>query len=416
MRTRTASPAFHAYAICSTWWRTFGLVVPALVGAGAASADLPPGYEVVQVTFDFTVYDSVRSLNNCGEISFTKKMGPSWADAEILLYDNGKTTRVTDNHDRDVLPYINNAGMLAWGRGIGDAGVHQVVLYENGQETILVDVPLGLYDQGPINDQGHIPFAEATNTGCVSADTRVWLYDGSRFIEVIGPPYSHQSLDLNDFDGIAWTRYNWCLNPWDSDILLWSGGQTRVLTTMEDFEVQIPRINDRWQVVWGGPGGIRMWDGSGPALSSGQKSQRPITITDDGVVPDLNNLGEISFGRFHEDIQRGQIWLYRDGQFYQITNDPVVSHNGSKINDWGEIVWKTAVYPNGDLMFLRRIRTGEADFDGDIDLEDARVLQECLTGPGDFDRLCDCRFLDLDHDRDVDLADFARFQRAYTGP
>jgi len=44
------------------------------------------------------------------------------------------------------------------------------------------------------------------------------------------------------------------------------------------------------------------------------------------------------------------------------------------------------------------------------------VLHDCLTGPGDFDRLCDCRFLDLDHDRDVDLGDFARFQRAYTGP
>jgi hypothetical protein len=39
----------------------------------------------------------------------------------------------------------------------------------------------------------------------------------------------------------------------------------------------------------------------------------------------------------------------------------------------------------------------------------------CLTGPGDFDRLCDCRFLDIDHDRDVDLGDFALFQRNYTG-
>jgi len=97
-----------------------------------------------------------------------------------------------------------------------------------------------------------------------------------------------------------------------------------------------------------------------------------MTITEDGVVPDPDNLGDIFFGRFDEELQKGQVWLYHDGQFYQITDDPVVSHNSSHINDWGEIVWKTAVYPNGDLMFMRRIRTGEAGF--------AR-FQEAYTGP-----------------------------------
>ncbi|MCH8252466.1 MAG: hypothetical protein IID36_08450, partial [Planctomycetes bacterium] len=47
----------------------------------------------------------------------------------------------------------------------------------------------------------------------------------------------------------------------------------------------------------------------------------------------------------------------------------------------------------------------------------------CYTGPGDFDgteggfdRLCDCRFLDIDHDRDVDADDYALFATAMTGP
>ena len=35
---------------------------------------------------------------------------------------------------------------------------------------------------------------------------------------------------------------------------------------------------------------------------------------------------------------------------------------------------------------------------------------------GGFDRLCDCRFLDIDHDRDVDAADYALFATAMTGP
>ncbi|MFQ5414656.1 MAG: hypothetical protein ACE5E6_09385, partial [Phycisphaerae bacterium] len=58
-----------------------------------------------------------------------------------------------------------------------------------------------------------------------------------------------------------------------------------------------------------------------------------------------------------------------------------------------------------------------------IDLRDFAAFQNCITGPGDFDgteggfdRLCDCRFLDLDHDRDVDADDFALFQQAMAGP
>jgi hypothetical protein len=64
-----------------------------------------------------------------------------------------------------------------------------------------------------------------------------------------------------------------------------------------------------------------------------------------------------------------------------------------------------------DVSYPQRV----PDFDGDVDLDDAASLHDCLTGPGDFDRLCDCRFLDIDHDRDVDLGDFVLFQRNYTG-
>jgi len=135
----------------------------------------------------------------------------------------------------------------------------------------------------------------------------------------------------------------------------------------------------------------------------------------------LNSAGVIYFLRWHDEIEAWQGWLYRPengGRFYRLTNDTVWNVDGD-INDTGEIVWiwRTDAYTDaGGIRLMRRIRTGEADFDGDIDLDDAAAMHDCLTGPGDFDRLCDCRFLDIDHDRDVDLADFARFQRAYTGP
>ena len=59
---------------------------------------------------------------------------------------------------------------------------------------------------------------------------------------------------------------------------------------------------------------------------------------------------------------------------------------------------------------------GDADFDTDVDAEDYPVIHGCLTGPGDFAPLGDCRFADLDKDDDVDLADIGVFQTAFTGP
>ena len=65
---------------------------------------------------------------------------------------------------------------------------------------------------------------------------------------------------------------------------------------------------------------------------------------------------------------------------------------------------------------LRKIRTGDMDLDLDVDRADFAKLPLCYTGPGDFDRLCECRFLDIDHDRDVDDDDYDLFLANYTGP
>jgi len=382
----------------------------------SAIAQIPPGYETVQFTFDPNFWERPPSINNCGQIVFSKRMGSSWSQAEIFLYDNGLVSRITDNSDRDVSAVINDEGTIAWARGIGSAGVHQIILYRDGEPTVLAEhYP---YVSGPsINNLGHMIWEEWTDAGCEAADTRIRLFDGIRMLDIVTLPGSHQSEELNDYDDVAWTRYDWCVDPWDSDILLYSGGRITVLTRSQLY-VQIPRINNLHQVVWGGPAGIEMWQPSPGVLLPGNFGFGfTVTITPNGVVPSLNNRGDISFGRFHDDTDTGQLWLYHDGEIVQLTDDPVWSSNDSRINDWGEIAWRISPgLPTSDLVFMRRIRTGEANFDGDIDLEDARVLHDCLTGPGDFDRLCDCRFLDLDHDRDVDLADFARFQRAYTGP
>ncbi len=54
------------------------------------------------------------------------------------------------------------------------------------------------------------------------------------------------------------------------------------------------------------------------------------------------------------------------------------------------------------------------DHDGDIDLADYDVFEECLGGPAGAPADC-CFGSDLDDDGDADLVDFAAFQRAFTG-
>ena len=61
-------------------------------------------------------------------------------------------------------------------------------------------------------------------------------------------------------------------------------------------------------------------------------------------------------------------------------------------------------------------RFGDAENDGDIDLADHGILQECLAGPGVVAPTSPCRVMDFDQDGDVDLADWSRFQMVYGTP
>ena len=57
---------------------------------------------------------------------------------------------------------------------------------------------------------------------------------------------------------------------------------------------------------------------------------------------------------------------------------------------------------------------GDYDRDGDLDMDDAAVLEACLSGPA-VGLVGDCLKADLDRDGDVDLTDFGVFQRCFSG-
>ncbi len=57
---------------------------------------------------------------------------------------------------------------------------------------------------------------------------------------------------------------------------------------------------------------------------------------------------------------------------------------------------------------------GDFDGDADIDLVDADLFADCLTGPAGT-LVAGCEAADADHDNDVDLGDFATVQNLFTG-
>ncbi len=100
--------------------------------------------------------------------------------------------------------------------------------------------------------------------------------------------------------------------------------------------------------------------------------------------------------------------------FLQLTDDPFWNTSGDS-NDYVEVAWQAGNSPELDIHFLRRFRNGDADLDGEVDLDDFAMFDACFTGPIPTDRHCECRFFDLDHVRDVDWVDFGILQTNYTG-
>jgi len=220
----------------------------------------------------------------------------------------------------------------------------------------------------------------------------------------------HQGPDLNDDGWVVWGHSDNCVSPWVGDVRLHRNGVTEVLPN-DTTQPQSPTVNNLGQVAWTRNPGIVLWEDGTTRL-----------LTDWGRKSSLNILGDLYFWRWHEDIRVMQPWVYRvsDGEprFYRLADDPDAFHAAGDINDWGEAAWEWALGPPGrewGALLLRRTRTGDSEFDGDIDLDDCDVFADCMTGAGRVDRLCDCRFLDIDYDGDVDLGDFALFQNAFTG-
>ena len=96
------------------------------------------------------------------------------------------------------------------------------------------------------------------------------------------------------------------------------------------------------------------------------------------------------------------------GSAYQFAYDP------ARISLWDSVTKDNVVSPGQALTAPPSC--GDADGDGDFDLEDVAALQRCFTGDGGGLVGPDCEAFDVDEDSDVDLADFAVGYTSFSGP
>ncbi|MFQ5495836.1 MAG: hypothetical protein ACE5EX_10700, partial [Phycisphaerae bacterium] len=369
----------------------------------------------------------LRGMNNCGQVVYSSRLNQLMAETEIFLYDNGALVRITDDNVRDDFPDINDSGIIVW-TSFRDGTIDdpKIAVRKDG-----ATVYLGDGEDAKVNSLGHIAWKRANEKGCFGSGFDVLFYTGSlttfepkRLVKITNNDLSNQQANLNDHDEIVWTQYNFCPDPWESRIMLYADGVAAPVSG-DDSGPQSPDINNLGHVMWGentngsGVRRARLWtDGF----------REPVTLIDPGNHPHPNNLGDVTVNRMvPPDDTTWQVWLLPDAAGLteppiQVTSEPI-STRCNALNDWGEMLLDQGVVLDTNVLVMRRIRTGEADFDGHIDLRDFAAFQNCITGPGDFDgteggfdRLCDCRFLDIDHDRDVDADDFALFQPAMDGP
>jgi hypothetical protein len=136
-------------------------------------------------------------------------------------------------------------------------------------------------------------------------------------------------------------------------------------------------LNEQGQVSWsiGYGGGIARWeDGATDVISPW------------GEAPELNNTGDIAFHRWHADQQTYQVWLWRNGEFLQLT-DSLEWDANPRPNDYGEVCWTSGRSSDRDVLLLR-IKPGDPIPDGQIDSLDHAFLVDHMTGPIEVPQPC----------------------------
>jgi hypothetical protein len=370
---------------------------------------LPQGFEIVIVSIG-SYNHGVPRMNNCGQVVFHRSTTTAdLPEADVWLYDDSALVLWAEDPDvANSFPDISDTGMIAWTKGFNSSAAEIVVSQDIGEMS------LGAGEVPSINNRGHIAWKRHVYPSC--PDPRrddIYFFDGVDTFLLFADDFSNQSVQLNDLDQTSWTNYHFScgggFGGWTSDILLRSGTNVSPLESVVDTP-QLVAIDNMPRVAWSNFDLVEVW-------------QSGVTVQfTDGHAPGLNDRGDIAY-TFKSEVTPWELFLSSDGQLFYISNPcdvpESVDNIRPSINNQGEIAWWQ--HPNGEIVpssiwYMRRIRNGDVNFDGVVDIDDFTAMPGCFTGPGEFDRLCECRFYDIDHDRDIDQDDFDLFMRVYAGP
>jgi hypothetical protein len=381
-----------------------GLLVAGWLGVlvSALDAQVPPGYELIRITED-PYFDRWVTVNNCGQVVFSKRINNSIDQEEIFLWDNGQLIQITDDNVNDSFPHINDNGTIVWSRRTGPSNTFEIAVYQDGTISTATDDELD--DLVPrVNNSENIAWKKVTGEGCTGAN--IFRYDGDTTQQLTDDGFSNQSPDLNHLGEIVWTRYNFCVSPWVGTIMWRPAGENHPIT--DGFHAdQAAAISAASSIVWDRnvPTGHTIWQWRGGVASE---------VTSAGTYAHINSRGMIVFNRWYVGTVY-QVWMVQDGVFVQITDTPG-TNIASSINEHGDIAMTIGPFPNDDVFLLRRTRRNtDVDFDGDVDLAEIARFQRCMntmncaSGPV-------CTFCDIEVDGIVQLQDFRQFVEHLTGP
>ncbi len=372
------------------------------VHAASAQVNLPPGFEIVE--FAESDYSCTHAdINDCGQIAYAQVQN-SEGHLEVFVYENGEITQITNGVDGGTFPYINNHGQMVWKRN-----AIEIVFYDQGEETVLEENPNGFNGWG-INNLGHVTWSRSVSIRCPRQEN-LFVWDGSTTTQLtFDNELSNVHPNINDWGDVAWYKAQFCDNPWHSEVILRTIDGDRSLPA-PDQQNQGVKLANSGCVVWASQVKI--------AFGSGEDTR---IITDFGSVPNLNDRGRVYAPVYDFQREAWQPWVFdvRNDAIdrYRLVEDERPFGRGG-VNNWGEVAceWDGIISGRhrGAILLMRRIRTGDSEFDGDVDLRDHRRFVRGMTRPVRTEGLCEDRFSDINYDGDLDLDDYARFQNAFTG-
>jgi hypothetical protein len=301
------------------------------------------GIGIIRITNN-SYYDWTPKINNRGQIVWTVNEG-IYSDSEIFFYDGTNIIKLTDNAYDDYSPQINNNGYVVW-FGPDEFGNHDLEIFLYDGTSVKNISNNDFADYGPeINDNGQVVWS--------GDDGNVYLYDGTSVNKLPNNAYA-QNPQINNKGDVVWE--GWDGTDWE--IFLYDGTKT-IQITDNLLDDQNPKINDSGYIVW------ERWDVVDYYYTDTEillyNGTDIIQITDNSYNdfdPEVNNKGHVvwAWGPIQQEwpfLGTG-ISIY-DGENITQLSDYSDMYSKPQINDNDYVVWK-GVFPRrkgvGEGVFL----------------------------------------------------------------